>query len=74
MPVEKKVLELIKKLYTDKYKKGKKWKGFQVYEPIYSKDIFIGEPTVVLEKEGRVRFSTYKESFEYLRYSQGLEK
>ena len=46
-----------------------KWRGFDVYEPIYSdtEDIaYIGLPYVILVKGDNIRMSTEEEAFAFL--------
>lgn len=51
------------------YKKGKPWKGYNVYVPVYSEETYIGLPYVILEKGDEVRICTDKEAMEYLSFS-----
>lgn len=64
-----KVRELAKELQADGVKRGKFYKGYTVYEPVYNKPIKIGLPYVIFEKAGEVRLSTPEESFDYLDFS-----
>lgn len=66
--------ELMEELFADSYKRGKDWNGYEVYEPIHNKPIFLGPPLVVLVKNNEVRISTPEESFEYLKFVQGDEE
>ena len=59
------IRELAYDLNASDVKQGKNWKGYQVYEPIYKKQCFIGLPYVILVKDGKARISTDKESLEY---------
>lgn len=44
-----------------------KWKGYNVYEPIYSDELsYIGLPLMILEKGGNFRMTNVDESFELL--------
>lgn len=69
--MENKINELLKSINADGYSEGKSWKGYKVLIPNYPKTCYIGEPTVILVKDNECRFSTYDESFEYLKYEQG---
>lgn len=63
--------KLIKELGATSYEKGKDWKGYAVYIPVYGEVAYVGEPIVILKNEKETRFSTYDESFEYLKFEQG---
>ena len=71
--MKKQLLEKLKKLiYADKFKKGKTWGEYNVYIPVFKEENEIGFPFVILEKDGKFRRSTQKESFKYLDYLQGV--
>ena len=56
------------KLFADTFKKGKLWRGYNVYVP-HSKEVrMVGLPVVVLEKDGVYRISTHEECFDYLTF------
>lgn len=48
-----------------------KWKGFDVYEPVFDGDepSFVGVPLVILVKGDTVRMSTVEEAFEQLNHN-----
>lgn len=58
------IKELIEELGTKKYRKLGRWHQYEVYEPIFEKTVYIGEPIVVLVNDDEIRYSTYDESFE----------
>lgn len=58
--------ELRVELSAQKLKRGINWKGYEVYIPQYSKNVYIGLPLVVLVKNGEARISTSDESLDYL--------
>lgn len=69
---DKKVLEFAKKNGYSSIKYVGKWKGFDVYDLIYSDDeeeaSYIGLPLVALVKNDDIRISTGDESLEILSY------
>ena len=65
------IRSLIEELNTSEYKKGRPWKGYEVYEPVYDEDVCIGLPYVILAKDDEVRISTDDEALEYLAFSLG---
>ena len=64
--MDKKVLEVIKALNADRAKRGADFKGYEVYIPVYSGEVTVGFPLVVMKKGDEVRLSTEEESLEYL--------
>ena len=70
------IQSFMEELNTSKYKKGKQWKGYEVYEPVYEDDVCIGLPYVILVKDDKVRISTDDEALDYLAFSldNGAEK
>ncbi|MBS6477727.1 MAG: hypothetical protein KH405_07955 [Firmicutes bacterium] len=70
------IQSFIEELNTSEYKKGRPWKGYEVYEPVYDDDVCIGLPYVILAKDDEVRISTDDEALEYLAFSleSGTEK
>lgn len=43
------------------------WKGYDVYEPVYSNKVsFVGLPFLILVKSETIRMSTPEESFSYI--------
>ena len=70
--MNKDLLTKLKKLiYADTFKKGKSWNGYKVYIPVFKNDSTTGFPFVVLEKDGILRRTNSKESFDYLHYLKG---
>lgn len=70
------IQSFIEELNTSEYKKGRLWKGYEVYEPVYDDDVCMGLPYVILAKDDEVRISTDDEALEYLAFSleSGTEK
>ena len=64
----------VEELGAKTYKKGKSWKGYNVYVPVYEKEAYIGLPYVILEKNGKARICTGKEALEYLSFSVGADE
>lgn len=64
----KKIKQLLNQLSADKAEKGKEWKGYEVYVPVYSQPALVGLPLVILVKGNEQRISTPEESLEYLAY------
>lgn len=64
--MEETVKELIAQLGAKQYKKGKEFKGYEVYVPVYAKMAYIGLPLVVLVKGNEARISTGDEALDYL--------
>ena len=65
------IAECMEALGADDYRKGKSWKGYEIYIPNYKKIVYSGFPYVVMVKEKEVRLSTEEESLDYLSYSEG---
>jgi len=64
-------LELCRQnLSADSLRKREDWNGYQVYVPIYKKEIEGGLPRVVLVKDGVVRLSTHEECFSYMDFTR----
>ena len=55
------IAECVEALGADGYRKGKSWKGYEIYIPDYKKPVYIGFPYVVMVKEKEVRLSTEEE-------------
>jgi hypothetical protein len=53
----------------DHVKRGKLWKGMQVWEPVFDRPTMIGLPFVVFEDHGKLRFSDPEEAFAYLDFA-----
>lgn len=66
---KQKIKELVDELYPAiGVEEGIDWKGYEVYEPIYKKRLYIGYPYVILVKGETARICTEEESLEYLNY------
>lgn len=73
--LENKMKDIMKtELFADKWKKGARWKDYDVYIPIRKKRICLGYPFVVLVKGGEVRSSTPEESLSYRLYENKIAK
>lgn len=66
--VRKEVEELMEELHADSYERSEDWKGYEVYQPIHKKMIYLGYPFVVLVKGAEVRISEPEESLEHLEF------
>ncbi|MBQ3235124.1 MAG: hypothetical protein IJA97_03075 [Clostridia bacterium] len=66
--IKAKLKGFLTRLQASSFKKGKAWKGFSVYEPVYKVEKEVGFPRVVLEAGGELRLSSYEECFEYMRF------
>ena len=64
------IQELMEELFADSYKRGTDWNGYEVYEPVYKKEITLGPPLVVFVKNGEAKISSPEESFDYLKFTQ----
>ena len=52
-----------------------KWNGYDVYEPVYSKELsYIGLPLMILEKNGKFRMTTPEEAFDILDITADLDE
>lgn len=60
------IRELAFDLNANGVKRGKDYKGYKVFEPVYNKECFIGLPYVILVKDNKARISTAEESLDYL--------
>ena len=67
------IRSFLEELNASEYKKGRPWKGYEVYEPVYDEDVCIGLPYVILANDDGVRISTDDEALDYLAYSLGRE-
>ena len=60
--------ETCKKLLSaDGLKKGKNWKGAEVYIPVYNKEYVGGFPKIVIVKDNVMRISSSDECFAYMK-------
>lgn len=67
------IRSFLEELNASEYKKGKPWKGYLVYEPVYDEDVCMGLPYVILANDDEVRISTDDEALDYLAYSSRRE-
>lgn len=58
--------QLIEQLSADGVKRGKDWKDYHVYVPVYKESSFVGLPLVILVSPSETRLSTLEEALEYL--------
>jgi hypothetical protein len=65
---EENILKFAKKQGYDEISYIGKWRGYDVYEPMFESEevAFVGLPYVILVKEDEIRMSTPKESLEQL--------
>jgi hypothetical protein len=47
-------------------RKAKNWRGYEVYEPVFFEDVYIGLPLIILVKGDSIRLSSVDEAFAYL--------
>ena len=71
MEISNEIKELARELKADGIKKGKNYKGYTVYEPVYNKECFIGLPLVIFVKDNKARICTNEESLAYLDFING---
>ena len=75
MKENKEVLEYAKKMDYESVKFRFKWKGYNVYEPIYSEELsYIGLPLMILEKDGKIRMTNPDEAFEILDITADIDE
>lgn len=67
--MREKIREYAHYLHADGVKRGIDYKGYKVYVPVYEKEVKIGLPYVIFEKNRKIRLSTITEAFDYLDYS-----
>lgn len=60
------IQQIIEQLSADGVKRGKDWKDYQVYVPIYKVNSCVGLPLVILVSPSETRLSTAEEALEYL--------
>ena len=69
--MEQKIKNLVFQQFgTTKTKKCKDWRGYQVYKPILDSGFYVGYPFVVLVKQNNIRWSTIKETLDWLASKQ----
>ncbi|MCD8307595.1 MAG: hypothetical protein LUD51_05165 [Clostridia bacterium] len=66
---EKKVKRIMRWFSADGYERGYDWKGYEVYEPVYAKPMYIGGPFVIFVKGNKVWLAPDDEGEEYIHYS-----
>ena len=47
----------------DKIEPAGKWRGYNVYKPVYEEEVTVGLPLVILVKGNNIRMSTPDEAF-----------
>lgn len=62
------IQEIVEELGATGYKRSLSWKGYEVYEPIFPRVVYIGNPFVVLKKGKALDLCTPDEALEYLHY------
>lgn len=73
--IEKKVDEYAKKMGYERAFYRLKWKGYNVYEPVYTDELsYIGLPLMILEKDGKFRMTDVDESFEILDITADMDE
>lgn len=73
--MDNQLIEKLKRyIFADSFKKGESWKGYNVYIPIYNKQVDVGLPYFVLEKDGEMRKCNDVECFDYIIYLKKKEK
>lgn len=67
MKIEK-VVEFARKQGYDNVKPLEKWKGYDVYEPIFDGEevSFVGMPLLILVKDDKIRMSTADEALQQI--------
>lgn len=66
--MNEKIRELAYELGAKEVKRGKDWKGYKVFKPVYKGNPIIGYPYVILVKDNKARICEPNESLEYLDY------
>ena len=70
--MEEKLDKMIEDLGADGYQIGE-WKGYKVYIPVYTREVTIGLPIVVLQKGDELRYSDKDESIDIINAFYGDE-
>ena len=60
------IRELAIDLNAEEVKRGKDFKGYKVFEPVYKKNVKIGLPYVIFVKDDKARICTDEEALDYL--------
>ncbi|MCD8293843.1 MAG: hypothetical protein LUE27_01150 [Clostridia bacterium] len=71
---KRKLKRLMHLIYAKKYKRGYDWKGYEVYEPVYKEDIYIGGPFVFFVSGDNVWLASREEGFDYIDYSIAMDE
>lgn len=70
--MKKQLKKFQQQLNADSIKRRDDWLGYAVYEPIYKREMVIGFPKFILEKDGNFRYATGEEVFVLLKYVRKL--
>ena len=62
---KEKLEDFLDELQAKSFRKGKSWKGYDVYVPEYDEMVYIGLPLVLLVKSEEMRISTGEECLDY---------
>ncbi|MCD8285942.1 MAG: hypothetical protein LUD50_01790 [Clostridia bacterium] len=65
---EKKLMKLLEEVATNEYVRCPDWKGREVYLPVSSETMYIGDPFVFFVRGNRVRMASLKAANKYLDY------
>ena len=60
------IRELAFDLNAEEVKRGKDFKSYKVFEPVYKKNVKIGLPYVIFVKDNNARICTDEEALDYL--------
>ena len=65
-----KIIQLAKDNGDDSAEYEVKWRGYNVYAPVFLDDEphFLGTPEIILEKDGEIRFGSPDEAYAYLEF------
>ncbi|MCD8307598.1 MAG: hypothetical protein LUD51_05180 [Clostridia bacterium] len=66
---KKELKNIIHEMSAKGYRRGYDWKGYEVYEPVYAKPMYIGGPLVIFVKGNKVWLAPHDEGEEYIHYS-----
>ena len=60
------IRELAFDLNAEEVKRGKDFKGYKVFEPVYKNNVKIGLPYVIFVKDNKARICTDEEALDYI--------
>ena len=66
--LQEKLEEFLEEFQAKSFRKGKRWKEYDVYIPEYEDMVYVGLPLVLLVKGDEIRISTDQESMDYLEF------